>query len=217
MAPSPSTLKWRAAGRVLPEPCSMPWTSSSWRSPCRRSASLQIGPMQAGLLATATLLGIGMSGLVMGPLADRGAAAGTAAVAGQLRRADDGGRRRHRLARSAGAAVSGLGLGSVWGIAAAHVNETWPAHQRARATSFVLSSFPSARHRRRGSFSCCPPMAGARALFFVCGAAVVIAMVYVWRYVPESETWLADRQQRAGAPQARATSRRCCSRRPCCA
>ena len=35
------------------------------------SASLQIGPMQAGLLATATLLGIGMSGLVMGPLADR--------------------------------------------------------------------------------------------------------------------------------------------------
>ena len=34
------------------------------------SASLQIGPMQAGLLATATLLGIGMSGLVIA-LADR--------------------------------------------------------------------------------------------------------------------------------------------------
>ena len=72
MAPSPSTLKWRVlagyflsymfdAVDILILAIAMPAIS----------ASLQIGPMQAGLLATATLLGIGMSGLVMGPLADR--------------------------------------------------------------------------------------------------------------------------------------------------
>ena len=114
MAPSPSTLKWRVlagyflsymfdAVDILILAIAMPAIS----------ASLQIGPMQAGLLATATLLGIGMSGLVMGPLADRWGRRSAAAVAGQLRRADDGGCRRHRLARSAGAAIS-----SAWAWAA---------------------------------------------------------------------------------------------------
>ena len=205
MAPSPSTLKWRVlagyflsymfdAVDILILAIAMPAIS----------ASLQIGPMQAGLLATATLLGIGMSGLVMGPLADRWGrrkvlllslgsfGALTMAVAA----ATDW---REVLALRF---LSGLGLGSVWGIAAAHVNETWPAHQRARATSFVLSSFSIGAAIAAAAASYLLPAHGWRALFFVCGAAVVIAMVYVWRYVPESETWLADRQRkRAGAPQ----------------
>ena len=62
------------------------------------------------------------------------------------------------------------------------------------------------------------PAHGWRALFFVCGAAVVIAMVYVWRYVPESETWLADRQRkRAARRKAGGQASLRCSRRPCCA
>ena len=212
MAPSPSTLKWRVlagyflsymfdAVDILILAIAMPAIS----------ASLQIGPMQAGLLATATLLGIGMSGLVMGPLADRWGrrkvlllslgsfGALTMAVAG----ATDW---REVLALRF---LSGLGLGSVWGIAAAHVNETWPAHQRARATSFVLSSFSIGAAIAAAAASYLLPAHGWRALFFVCGAAVVIAMVYVWRYVPESETWLADRQRkRAGAPQGGRARRR---------
>ena len=221
MAPSPSTLKWRVlagyflsymfdAVDILILAIAMPAIS----------ASLQIGPMQAGLLATATLLGIGMSGLVMGPLADRWGrrkvlllslgsfGALTMAVAG----ATDW---REVLALRF---LSGLGLGSVWGIAAAHVNETWPAHQRARATSFVLSSF-SIGAAIAAAAAYLLPAHGWRALFFVCGAAVVIAMVYVWRYVPESETWLADRQRNAPARRkaraGKASPR--CSRRPCCA
>ena len=220
MAPSPSTLKWRVlagyflsymfdAVDILILAIAMPAIS----------ASLQIGPMQAGLLATATLLGIGMSGLVMGPLADRWGrrkvlllslgsfGALTMAVAA----ATDW---REVLALRF---LSGLGLGSVWGIAAAHVNETWPAHQRARATSFVLSSFSIGAAIAAAAASYLLPAHGWRALFFVCGAAVVIAMVYVWRYVPESETWLADRQRaRRRAARAGKASLRC-SRRPCCA
>ena len=154
MAPSPSTLKWRVlagyflsymfdAVDILILAIAMPAIS----------ASLQIGPMQAGLLATATLLGIGMSGLVMGPLADRWGrrkvlllslgsfGALTMAVAG----ATDW---REVLALRF---LSGLGLGSVWGIAAAHVNETWPAHQRAGHLLRAQFLFHRRGHRRRGS------------------------------------------------------------------
>ena len=99
------------------------------------------------------------------------------------------------------------------------MNETWPAHQRARATSFVLSSFSIGAAIAAAAASYLLPAHGWRALFFVCGAAVVIAMVYVWRYVPESETWLADRQRNAPARRkaraGKASPR--CSRRPCCA
>ena len=160
MAPSPSTLKWRVlagyflsymfdAVDILILAIAMPAIS----------ASLQIGPMQAGLLATATLLGIGMSGLVMGPLADRWGrrkvlllslgsfGALTMAVAG----ATDW---REVLALRF---LSGLGLGSVWGIAAAHVNETWPAHQRARPPPSCSVPFHRRGHRRRGSLPAARP------------------------------------------------------------
>ena len=103
--------------------------------------------------------------------------------------------------------LSGLGLGSVWGIAAAHVNETG-RRTSARATSFVLSSFSIGAAIAAAAASYLLPAHGWRALFFVCGAAVVIAMVYVWRYVPESETWLADRQRSAPARRKRGRARR---------
>ena len=199
MAPSPSTLKWRVlagyflsymfdAVDILILAIAMPAIS----------ASLQIGPMQAGLLATATLLGIGMSGLVMGPLADRWGrrkvlllslgsfGALTMAVAA-----------RHRLARSAGAAVSlGPGPGQRLGHRR-RARERNLAGAPARGPPPSCSvPFPSARPSPPRQPSYLLPAHGWRALFFVCGAAVVIAMVYVWRYVPESETWLADRQRK---------------------
>ena len=166
MAPSPSTLKWRVlagyflsymfdAVDILILAIAMPAIS----------ASLQIGPMQAGLLATATLLGIGMSGLVMGPLADRWGrrkvlllslgsfGALTMAVAG----ATDW---REVLALRF---LSGLGLGSVWGIAAAHVNETGRRTSARGPPPSCSVPFPSARPSPpRQPPTCCPPMAGAR-------------------------------------------------------
>jgi predicted MFS family arabinose efflux permease len=39
------------------------------------------------------------------------------------------------------------------------------------------------------------PAHGWRVLFFVCGAAVLIAIAYVWLRVPESQAWLEQRVQ----------------------
>ncbi|WZB70556.1 hypothetical protein WJ968_34350 [Achromobacter xylosoxidans] len=76
MAPSPSTLKWRVlagyflsymfdAVDILILAIAMPAIS----------ASLQIGPMQAGLLATATLLGMRRAAWSWGRWPTAGAAA----------------------------------------------------------------------------------------------------------------------------------------------
>ncbi|MGN5478581.1 MFS transporter [Cupriavidus basilensis] len=89
--------------------------------------------------------------------------------------------------------LSGLGLGGVWSAAAALVNETWPAHQRGRATAFVLSSFSAGATVAALAAAYLLPAHGWRVLFFLCGAAVVIAIGYVWLRVPESEVWLAQR------------------------
>ncbi|MFT3719132.1 MFS transporter [Pseudorhodoferax sp.] len=206
MPPSPSTLKWRVltgyflsymfdAVDIIILAIAMPAIT----------ASLQIGPAQAGLLVTATLLGVGLSGLVMGPLADRWgrravlllSLAGFGVLTMAIAAATDW--RQVLVLRF----LSGLGLGSVWGIAAAHVNETWPVHQRARATSFVLSSFSIGAAVASAAAAYVLPTHGWRVLFFVCGAAVVIAMAYVWLRVPESEAWQAEQQRkRSGQQQA---------------
>ncbi|MDR0201954.1 MAG: MFS transporter [Delftia acidovorans] len=164
------------------------------------TASLQIGPTQAGLLVTATLLGIGLSGVVMGPVADalgrRKALLLSLASFGLLTMAIAAATdwRQILVLRF----LSGLGLGSVWGTAAAHVNETWPAHQRGRATSFVLSSFSVGAALAAAAAAYVLPAHGWRVLFFVCGAAVVIALAYFWLRVPESQAWLEQRRQRGG-------------------
>ncbi|CAB3971443.1 MULTISPECIES: MFS transporter [Burkholderia] len=160
------------------------------------TASLHIGPAQAGLLVTATLLGVGLSGVVMGPVADRWgrrtvlllSLGGFGLLTMAISAATDW--REVLVLRF----LSGLGLGSVWGIAAAHVNETWPVDQRARATSFVLSSFSIGAAIASAAAAYVLPTYGWRVLFFVCGAAVVIAMAYVWLRVPESEAWRAGQQ-----------------------
>ncbi len=166
--------------------------------------SLEISQAQAGLLVTATLLGIGLSSVAVG------------------RYADSHGRRKALLLSLAGFGgltvavafasdwreilvlrfLAGLGLGGVWGIAAAYVNETWPPAQRGRATAFVLSSFSVGASVAAVVAAYLLPGHGWRMLFFVCGSAVSVAWLYVFFRVPESEAWL--RQQRlagnAGQP-----------------
>ena len=199
MIPNPTTLKWRVligyflsymfdAVDIIILAIAMPAIT----------ASLQIGPAQAGLLVTATLLGVGLSGIVMGPLADRlgrrAALLLSLASFGLLTMLIAGATdwRQVLVLRF----LSGLGLGSVWGVAAAHVNETWPVHQRARATSFVLSAFSIGAALASAAAAYVLPAHGWRVLFFVCGAAVVMAIAYVWLRVPESQAWLAEREQK---------------------
>ncbi|AJG19394.1 MFS transporter [Cupriavidus basilensis] len=171
------------------------------------TASLHISQAQAGLLVTATLLGIGLSSVVMGRLADtrgrRTALLLSLVIFGVLTMVTAAATdwRQILLLRF----LSGLGLGGVWSAAAAHVNETWPAHRRGRATAFVLSSFSVGATVAALAAAWLLPAYGWRMLFLVCGAAVGIAIVYVWLCVPESAVW---RQQRArgAAGEARAGS-----------
>lgn len=152
-------------------------------------AELGLTTTQGGLLATATLLGIGVSSVTVGWLADnygrKRALMVSLAVFGVF---------------SAAIAVvpsftvflvlrflAGMGLGGVWGVVSAYVVETWPAAQRGRAVAFVLSSFPI------GGVAAAV-LSGAllpdwRLLFFVGGTSVVIPLVVVGVFFRESTEW----------------------------
>jgi len=142
-------------------------------------AAFGLTPAQAGLLATATLLGIGVSSVTVGWFAD------------------NYGRKRALLCSLAVFGVftaaiamvpnftlflvlrflAGLGLGGVWGAVSTYVVETWPAAQRGRAAAFVLSSFPVG-----GAVAAV--LAGAllpnwRLLFFLAGVFVLVPIVII--------------------------------------
>jgi MFS family permease len=152
-------------------------------------AAFGLTPAQGGLLATATLLGIGVSSVTVGWLAD------------------NYGRKRALLCSlavfgvfTAAIAVvpnftvflvlrflAGLGLGGVWGAVSTYVVETWPAVQRGRAAAFVLSAFPVG-----GAVAAV--LAGAllpnwRLLFFLAGVGVLVPMLTVGLFFRESAEW----------------------------
>ncbi|MED1953316.1 MFS transporter [Brevibacillus centrosporus] len=151
----------------------------------------------AGLLGTSTLIGVGLSSIVLGWFSD------------------NYGRRRALLISLAifgvftvAIAVSqtweqfmvlrflaGLGLGGVWGIASAYVSETWQAKHRARATSFVLSAWPVGYGLAALLSSIILPQYGWRALF-ACGLASLLAMIYIYFFVPESKVWQENKNKR---------------------
>ncbi|MDX6241178.1 MAG: hypothetical protein QOG10_6002 [Kribbellaceae bacterium] len=152
-------------------------------------ASFGLTAAQGGLLATATLLGIGVSSVTVGWLADnygrKRALLLSLAVFGIFTAA---------LAVVPNFTVflalrfvAGLGLGGVWGAVSTYVVETWPAAQRGRATAFVLSSFPVG-----GAVAAL--LAGAllpnwRLLFFLAGVGVVVPLLIVGLFFSESAEW----------------------------
>lgn len=156
-------------------------------------ADLGLTATQGGLLATATLLGIGVSSVTVGWLADnygrKRALMLSLAVFGVFTAA---------IAAGPGFALfvvlrflAGMGLGGVWGVVSAYVVETWPAAQRGRAVAFVLSSFPIG-----GVLAAV--LAGAllpdwHLLFFLGGVGVVIPLVIVGVFFRESAEWAAQK------------------------
>lgn len=84
--------------------------------------------------------------------------------------------------------VSGLGLGGVWGIVSAYVVETWPPHLRGRAVAFVLSAFPIGGVLAALLARVLLP--DWRLLFFISGVGVVIPVLLVVFGFKESEEWL---------------------------
>ncbi|RAI35530.1 MFS transporter [Rhodoplanes roseus] len=152
---------------------------------------------EAGLLATATLIGVGISSIVMGWYSD------------------NYGRRKAMLWSLISFSLltmviafastwteililrflAGLGLGGLWGVIAAYIAETWPAAQRGRAAAFVMSSFPVGVGLASFFAGKIIPLWGWRALFLTAGVALIVA-VYVYFFVPESEAWKQQRDAR---------------------
>jgi MFS family permease len=158
---------------------------------------LGLSMTEAGLLGTATLLGVGISSIIVGWYAD------------------NYGRRKSLLWSLVSFGVltaaiaftnswaevlilrflAGLGLGGVWGIAAAYINETWPVSQRGRAAAFVLSSFPAGAGIASFLAAIILPYYGWRVLFLT-GAGAILAAVYIYLFVPESEVWKQQKAKR---------------------
>jgi MFS family permease len=149
---------------------------------------------EAGLLGTAGMIGVGVSGVLMGWFADNYGrrrallvsvvvfALFTAALALV----------RNRWDVMALRFLAGLGLGGVWGVVVALINETWSPERRGRAIALVLSAWPVGVSVAALLAGALLPAYGWRALF-LSGGGALLAVLYVWRFVPESAAWRAQR------------------------
>ncbi len=157
---------------------------------------LHLTMADAGLLGTAGMIGVGLSSVIIGWYSDnygrRRALIGSVLIFGIFTAAVSVGRNWTDLFVLR--FLAGLGLGGVWGVAMAFINETWPKEHRGRAASFVLSAWPI-------GFGCAAllswwllPLYGWRALF-LCGIGAVIAAIYIYLFVPESEAWKRQKEE----------------------
>ncbi|MEU6187576.1 MFS transporter [Nocardia sp. NPDC047038] len=153
---------------------------------------------QGGLLATATLVGIGVSSVLGGYVAD------------------NFGRKKALLASlltfgvfTAAIAVvpsfevflllrflAGVGLGAVWSVVSAYVVETWPEKSRGRAAAFVISAFPAGGAMAATISGWFLP--DWRLMFSVAGAAVIMPVAIVLVFFKESGSWEAQKAGNAG-------------------
>jgi MFS family permease len=168
--------------------------------------NMHLTAAQGGLLATATLLGIGLSSVLAGYLAD------------------NFGRKKALIASLLTFGlftalisvvpnfevfllfrfVAGFGLGGVWSVVSAYVVETWPAEKRGRAAAFVLSSFPiggAVAAVTSGLF-----LPDWRLMFLVAGLAVLVPVLIVALFFEESGEWSREKAERATAAADRPVS-----------
>ena len=154
---------------------------------------------QAGLLASATMIGAALGSILFGWIADnkgRRVSAEWGLVCFGVFTAivyfvDSWG--TFMVTRF----IAGLGIGGIWGPCAALVAEHWHARYRARAESFMLSTFAlgSLFAALMGTFML--SLYDWRWIFVVGGTAV-IAAIFIHIYVPESKKFTVetnDKQQ----------------------
>lgn len=163
-------------------------------------ADLHLTPAAAGMLATATMIGVAVSAVIMGWFSDnygRRAALQVSLVSFSIL----------TMAIAVSSTyweilvlrfLAGLGLGGLWGVISAYISETWPIHQRGRAAAFALSSFPLGVALASFFAGHIIPGYGWRAVFWTAGLALLVAL-YVHFFVPESEVWKAQRDARSTA------------------
>ncbi|SDW98295.1 Sugar phosphate permease [Arthrobacter sp. cf158] len=148
---------------------------------------------EGGLLATATLLGIGVSSVAGGYIAD------------------NFGRKKALVASLAVFGLftavlffvpnftiflilrflSGIGLGAVWSVVSAYVVETWPEKSRGRAAAFVISAFPAGGAMAASISGLFLP--DWRLMFLVAGTAAILPILVVHIFFQESASWTAAR------------------------
>lgn len=160
------------------------------------SEEFGLEPVTAGLLATATLLGMGFSGPIMGWLADNRGRKFALVVCLIV-----------FIALTAAIYVvqdfwvfmvlrfvAGLGLGGVWSIISAFVLETWPPHQRGKAVAFVLASFPIGGVAAAQLATLLMP--NWRVMFLVAGLSAAIPLLIAIFLFKESDVWKEERATR---------------------
>jgi predicted MFS family arabinose efflux permease len=164
------------------------------------TAEFHLSLGEAGLLGTASMLGVGASSVLVGWYSDnfgrQRALIYCITVFGVFTAAVFWARGWWDI--MALRFLAGLGLGGAWGVITAYINETWPPATRGRAIAFVLSSWPVGYIATAIIARSILPTQGWRMLFLIGGFAVVAA-VLVWWFVPESAKWRDDRDSRRAA------------------
>lgn len=162
-------------------------------------ADMAISPADGGLLATATMVGIGFSSIAIGWAADnfgrRKVLFWSLISFGLLTMAIYFTSSWYQVLILR--FLAGLGLGGVWSIIVSYIAETWPSHQRGRAAAFVLSSFPVGAGLASFLAYLIIPQFGWHALFLTGGGSILAALYYLV-FVPESEAWQQQRAKSAG-------------------
>ncbi|ANB77814.1 MFS transporter (plasmid) [Paraburkholderia phytofirmans OLGA172] len=165
-------------------------------------ADLHLSLGMAGLIGTATLIGVGFSSVLIGWYSDnygrKRALVGSLLAFGVFTAAVGFAQDWSHLMLLR--FLAGLGLGGVWGVAAAFIRESFPSHQRGRAAAFVLGSWPIGFGFAAFLARLVLPVYGWRALFF-CGIGAILAAIYTLLFVRESEAWGAERHATGTAAQ----------------
>lgn len=152
---------------------------------------------QAGMLGTATLIGCGISVFTTGWISEnkgRKTAIIISVVSFSI------------LTMFIGFATSyvqiliirflaGIALGGIYTLVGTLLNEVWPPHQRARATTVVMTSSAFGVISVSFLMSVLVPRYGWRSLFVVAISGLLVAL-YVAVFVPESEVWKRMKEEK---------------------
>ncbi|NVO15783.1 MAG: MFS transporter [Rhodoplanes sp.] len=158
---------------------------------------------QLGLLATLTLAGAAIGGIIVGVLADYygrvrmlmltmlwySVFTGVCAFMQSYEQLC--------VARF----FTGIGLGGEWAVGAALVSEYWPDRHRAKITSLVHSGWPVGYGLASLAFMLVGPTYGWRGMFLV-GVLPALAAILIRLTVPEPEEWVKAKEARGRAKEA---------------
>ena len=163
------------------------------------AAGLNLTASQAGSLITWTLIGAVAGGLIIGPLSDRFGRIRVLTWTILLFAIFTG---MGALAQGywdllVYRFIAGIGLGGEFGIGMALVAEAWPAHKRARASSYVALGWQLGVLSAALLTSLLLPLIGWRGMFLV-GVAPALVAFFLRRFLYEPELFIKMARKEAG-------------------